>query len=379
MIEKIIKSIKEKGIFDLDSVPSSEYSSELFTRIVEELPSAIYHVPKKYRTKKLCMIAIIGLGFNSAEDWITDNGENFLYLNKSQYSECVCLAFAQSDYFATRGYIDPDVGLDYESISQQINYIDANDFLKWKSVCTAVIETHAELFSAMPKEFLDENICLKAVTSRGDNIKFIPEDVLTAEICLAASYNYSDSIKVIPEKYVTYEICLNISQHSHFLLSYIPEKYRDKQICLNAVKVDISNAEFIPVSIWCEEIIDEMIKNDRFGHGFESIPESFINIELVEKYVTYSDFVIKYVPNQYKNYEICKIAVQKCGRVLEYVPVELRDENMVILAVTNDAWQASYYIPDKCFTNQVKELLIKGTKNSALPVKRKIEDLVNSH
>ena len=79
-----------------DTERALKKDASYYSNWVEENPEYFWEVPQKYRSAKLCKMAISRMGFQSVAEYIKKNPDRFSYLHQSLFDHDVLLEYIKS-------------------------------------------------------------------------------------------------------------------------------------------------------------------------------------------------------------------------------------------------------------------------------------------
>lgn len=188
-IEKIV--IEEVGVIaSIDPIyyESMTGSIEEYAMMVNDDPSKLTGVPKRYHTVSVCLPAI----------------------RKDRY----CLDLIKDEYVKS---LFSDLLRDRDTYYlDQVN----KDVLSIKDI---------------PKDFLTNDICMTAVTQNPKALEFIPKEMMTLEMCKIATYFCFEMLEHVSMEFQTLELCVyTILQHpskkTRKIISLIKDPELAKQV-----------------------------------------------------------------------------------------------------------------------------------------------------
>ena len=313
-------------------IPAEMKKAPFYESLVQIKPDVFFYIPKKYRTVKLCKMAIKGLGYGSVAEAVKANDRIFGYLNVALLNHDTCLAYVESHPEITDKYL-------VSRTEQPIEKV-----LITEDICECVLKYNGRLLQYVPQNVITDNLCKIAVSNDYYALNYVPAEKLTAEICNLAFQQDVSAICYIPEKYIDYEKCLAAVTHYGGFLSYVPEQMRTREVCDAALQSDMDSLIYVPQKYVSREMIidaldvgkpfvytlihhipedywDEEIFQSVFEHlgiyssGISNVPEHKLTYEMCLSNVKYTAYAILEVPERYQTAEIYREAARSLGNL----------------------------------------------------------------
>ncbi len=279
--------------------------------------------------------------------------------------------------------------------------------------CIAAVEYDGHIISAIPTEFITEELCMIALKNNYDTqnlIQYIPEKLFTEEnvvswisingsylkylplesvsknVILAAVKQTARAIKYAPSNYKTNEVykelfdvapkvlkyiknpslslCEYVLEKKPSAMSYIKDfSVLTAEMCERAVMKDWKNLKCIPnqriTKSLCECAFDINWK------AFKFFPDEFKTKEFCELVINKDVSFIQYCPPDMLSYEICEKCVRERGALLNFVPDKFKTVNLCLLAIQQD-FEAVRFLP---IILSVSEFYIKCIKMNPATVR----------
>lgn len=167
---------------------------------------------------------------------------------------------------------------------------------KVMELCFQKVHDDYRTLEYIPDGFKTYELCKCAVQNHGIALKYVPEQYVTDELCRIAADNDCIALMFVPEKYITYNMVKSafekyaeknskaienksmlggdMTDNIRQLLSFVPVEMRSRYICTKALRGSPCNIEFIPLSVFSDEIIEEALKT-KTGIGY--LPDVFFD------------------------------------------------------------------------------------------------------
>ena len=298
------KVIQEKGIDAIKSLPESCKTATFYKGLIELCPEALWVVPKKSRSAKLCRIAIQQLGYTSLAEAVKEDPTIMAIIPSSLFTQEACLQFVQSAVFS-------EYYQDCRGHMTDSGKYDLPKMLVWKDVAEAAVRTNGFL------------------------IQFVKDDVITEAMSNLAMSQNSSTIHVVPKRFLSKEIYEDAYWHNpYFGFSFIPDEYKTAEICRDAVKKSPYNLKDVPDHLKTQELCELAVHYN--GYAFQYVPEKFITEGMSYEAIDKSVFNLKYVPRSLIDQKMCDYAFAISKEVYSHIPNEYLTEEMCLILLKQD-------------------------------------------
>lgn len=236
-------------------------------------------------------------------------------------------------------------------------------------------------------ELSDEEVLYKDPSAF--NLKQIPKAKQTNEMLMAVCRHDGLALMYASKKLITHELCEVAVKQNGQALKYVPPKIfesasEDWNIDLYdvAVKSNGLALEFVPDEYKTATMVDQAVQYFFNGSNpsleiFESakkqgeelaewikypiayVPKDLLNVEVVEKAVSYSPFCLRDLANNRITKEIAYLAVKINGMSLKYIPKKLINDDLISTAVEN-APLSIQFVPKDSITQEMCDRCLKS-------------------
>jgi len=220
--------LDEKLILESINCSTEKYyynfqKSQLYFNIIKEKKDFIKDIDESLITKEIALFA-----FENYDYWIAHIPKKYLTID-------ICI-IALNKHFENIKYIDT-----YFQTQEMFDIIKNN--------------ITSSYFKYVSPNFQTMELCSKIINDDPTIIKYIRHDLLTNNLILYAINNSFDAFKYIDNNLKTYEMC-KIMAEKYGNILFIPSKYLTNEIYILALKTDINNIIKIPFDLQTYEMID---------------------------------------------------------------------------------------------------------------------------
>ncbi len=339
--------LKDKDEKSDETIQKGPRPAQLYEKLIELDPKAIYSVPQKYRSVSLCRKYLEVKHYNSVAEAIKDDESICGLLNPAMLDHDTCMAIVETKCFDkavknTMWLSDP---LKFAYGSVQLKKL-----LRFPDVCLQAIKKCPNLLEYTPETGIDDTVIQAAVDSdRG--FRYLPEQYKTKEICDRAFKKDVWNLSDMPDQFKTAEMCLKAVKESGFLLKHVPDELKTTEMCKIAVKDEGKGTPDVPERLYDKELAKCVLKHSgSWVSPLKIIPKQFLDYSMCKYAVSNVDGSLKYVPEEYRDYEMCLCAVKKDPRSVQFVPYEHLKPDVVLAAAQR--WDAFQYVPDEKKTEE---------------------------
>jgi len=352
----------------LKYVPAEIQTSELCTVAVDRSPCALKFVNESLKTLELC------------EKAIKKYGENLEFVPDKFKTKELCQTAVKESGWAL-GFV-PDEMKTYELCTKAVKKNpDALKFvpdnLKTPELCHLAVSLRRRIirldidhpFAFVPPELITREICLEAVKCDGSSLQFIPEEFKTNELCLLAVKSRGIALEYVPEKFKNYKLCLTAVKKHGCALKYAPDNLKTAELVNIAINQNVRAFECAPAEYKTRENCLAVLKQDNMDSIiFDHVPDTLKTKEFFEEAFALNVNSLQFMPENFITMEMCERAVKEgdmYGNILAYIPEKYRTEKIITVAIEKHIF-ALGDISDKLKTEQICLMAVKYHGSSAL-------------
>lgn len=197
-----------------------------------------------------------------------------------------------------------------------------------------------------------QEICVEAVKASGENFKSVPDDKRSYEVYLALVGHKPECIKETPSFFKTEELLTIAVSKFGYTIKDIEQHLLTETMCVVAIN-SLTN------DFQVENIIKHIGSNNmtpviciafvsRFPISLKYIPVHMITEDLCVEAVRQSPYIITSIPDRNLiTYRVWMEVVKKNGLLLEKIDVSMQDEELCLVAVSNNGLALQYVKIDK--------------------------------
>lgn len=312
------------------SFPETVKKASIYLDVLDDYPDVFWWIPKKARTKQVCIKALKALGYSTLVDAVNKDPDILGLMPKSMYDHDSSLAFITSHHFLTAVKVRR-VSVLSDELDVFEKPFSLDGLLQWEDVCEFAVEAYPEILKKIPEKFQTLAVQIKAVEADGTAIRYVPVDQRTPDLCEIAFHQSPWSMEFFPECCITPQMCEEAVRESQYLIQYVPDNLKTPEIC--RISCDLY---YIP-----SELIDKSMALDAVRGKGELRPQ-----------------FLSYVPIEMRDFDVCLAAVETNGYNLSFVPVELMSETLIWAAMEQTS-AAFSCIPDKLKTPELCLFAVK--------------------
>jgi hypothetical protein len=190
-----LESVKFCG-HNIQCVPDDIITKELCeTAASGSHPPHLVHIPKRFRSKKLCTILV------------SENYKNLKYVPENTKTNEICMIAVKAHYYA-------------------LEFVP--DRLKTNEICMIAMKDSSHAIEFIPYGKRTKEICDIIATGRyGRLIDYVPHNLLTESYCKTAMENDINTFVLIPDEYKTKKLCeMAVEKCGSNVLKHIPERLK---------------------------------------------------------------------------------------------------------------------------------------------------------
>lgn len=270
-----------------NDIENGSYTEKELIDIVTKDPMALTAIPRKSRSRKVCMAAVSQDGF--------------------LLEECLEAQKTQAMILAA---------------------LEASD---------------GEAIQFVSKDKRSREVCLKSVTLHGTNLQYLEEEKCTEEICLAAFEESWQAFAFFPKALKDAYLETALEKDGR-VLQFIDKEAISERLCDQAVTTTAEALGAVPFTMRSRE---RCLMALRKGPGaFPFVPDSVRTRDFYLQAVTLWPEIIKNVPLCYRDPVMLRRAVRETGLALKYVKEEDQNADIVRDAVSKNGWSLFYAAPE---------------------------------
>lgn len=153
----------------------------------------------------------------------------------------------------------------------------------------------------IPVWYRTEAVCTMAVVSRAEAFAYVPDEVMTPDLCRIAIAGDPCMLRFVPMELRSPELCSRAVKGDARMLKYVPRHLVTREMCVAALCAGPEYAIYIPRRLFTQEMFCLMA-------------------------VSLQGLLLRLVPEPLRTLDVCSLAVKRDGRrVIKHVPAALRD------------------------------------------------------